>query len=111
MATIVTERKLPVQGREENSVAADRICVSRRRLVHYTLCTAAHRIAHANSFHNSAKMGFALLAIYVGIILAVIVSAVRHRREGWRSGLFFALLLLTLPAWAMGIYWLLLKFQ
>jgi hypothetical protein len=51
-------------------------------------------------------MGLLLLAMYVCIVLAIGISAVRHREPGYRAGIIFAILMLTMPAWVLGLLWL-----
>lgn len=42
-------------------------------------------------------------ALYIACALAMMWSALRHRRSGWVSGAVLALLLLTLPLWVMAL--------
>jgi hypothetical protein len=51
-------------------------------------------------------LGLLFLGIYVGIVLAIGLSALRHREPGYRSGIIFAILMLTMPAWVMALFWL-----
>ncbi|MBI1900325.1 MAG: hypothetical protein HYS13_04310 [Planctomycetia bacterium] len=43
-------------------------------------------------------------AAIVGLSLLVLWSAARQRCQGWGFGLFFGLLLITLPLWIEGLY-------
>ena len=51
------------------------------------------------------------IAIYVAFCLLVLWGAVRKRSEGWLSGVLLAIMLLTMPAWVMGMYWVFTLFQ
>jgi hypothetical protein len=48
------------------------------------------------------------IAVYVAFCLLVLWASLRHRSPGWRSGLLFGLLALSIPLWVMGMYWLFL---
>jgi hypothetical protein len=53
-------------------------------------------------------MGQFLIFIYVGIVVTLILSAIRYRGQGYKSGILFAILMLTMPAWVWAL-WLLFK--
>ena len=44
----------------------------------------------------------AYIVFYIAIVFCIAWSAVKHRREGWVSGLILAVLLATIPLWAAG---------
>lgn len=51
-------------------------------------------------------MGSVALAVYIAFGLVIGWSAVRHRREGWKSGVLFSLLWLSIPLWVAALLWL-----
>lgn len=56
-------------------------------------------------------MGPFLLCCYVVLVAAVIWSALRNRQQGWLVGLLFGLLLLGIPVWTMGAFYLIRWFE
>lgn len=48
---------------------------------------------------------FVGILVYIAFLLILMWSAVRYRREGWSSGVLFALLA-SFPAWGPIGYWL-----
>lgn len=51
-------------------------------------------------------MGLAAGIAYIALTVMIGYSALEHRAEGWRTGVFLSILLLTLPAWIFGLIWL-----
>jgi len=45
---------------------------------------------------------------YIAFCLLVLWGSLRNKSQGWRSGLLFAFLALTIPLWVMAMYWLFL---
>ena len=41
-------------------------------------------------------------ALYIALVGSMAWSALKHRREGWVSGLILAIMLATIPIWVMG---------
>jgi hypothetical protein len=56
-------------------------------------------------------MGLLAIALYIGVVAAIGVSAFKHREQGWKSGVFLAFLLSTIPVWVAAFYWLISKMQ
>ena len=48
-------------------------------------------------------MAIIVLVFYMCFVGAIAWSAIRHRREGWKSGLVLAILLASLPLWVIGL--------
>jgi hypothetical protein len=44
--------------------------------------------------------------LYIAIAIVIGWSAVKHRNKGWFAALLFAILLLSIPAWVFGSFWL-----
>jgi hypothetical protein len=63
-----------------------------------------------NAFPFSSEiigaMGNFLVSAYMLLIGTIAWSALRHRRDGWKAGLLFGLMLATLPAWVGAMTWL-----
>jgi hypothetical protein len=51
-------------------------------------------------------LGLTLSVFYMALSLTVGWSAWRHRKQGWRTGLVYAVLTLTIPLWVFGAFWL-----
>jgi hypothetical protein len=51
-------------------------------------------------------MGLFFGTVYVAISLTIAWSALKFRCQGWRTGLLYALLTLTIPGWVLGSFWL-----
>jgi hypothetical protein len=46
---------------------------------------------------------------YLIFAIAIGISVFKHQKESWGAGLFMASLLISLPLWVFGLYWLLLQ--